>query len=115
MGLGKAEAFAVHPNDEVVMEWNTQYFASVGQRPSYSPVLTTWQDVPRWMVVADNEGRNPLHDCEAKDFTWMYKACIEGADCDHFDIFHYHFGIQTDGPKMLFVSVSPASSSEPES
>ncbi len=51
--LGKAEAFAVHPNDEVVMEWNTQHFARVGQRPSYSPVLTTWQDVPRWMVVTD--------------------------------------------------------------
>ena len=52
-GLGKAEAFAVHPNDEVVMEWNTQHFASVRKRPSYSPVLTTWQDVPRWMVVTD--------------------------------------------------------------
>ena len=64
--------------------------------------------------MADDDGRNPLHNREAEYFMGMHKACVEGANRDHLDILHDHLDIQTDGPKVLFVSVCIATSAKPK-
>ncbi len=98
----------------MVVERNSQDLASIGKRPCDSSVLDAWQYVTRWVVVTDDDGRYPLHDCEAEDFTGMHEAGVQGAYRDHFDVLHNHFDIQADGPEVFFVSVYFASAAEPE-